>query len=95
MRTSIRGTVLFVGVCILASSAAWAQQDQSEAGRTPASIDLAVTYVPERAQLAPDNCGCFWLQGGGVDAAVTWRKGFGLAATFPAVMPRTSLQEWT
>lgn len=82
MRISIRGMVLLVGACIVASSTAWAQQVQSAVRQTPVSIDLAVTYVPERAQLAPGNCGCFWLQGGGVDAAVTWRKGLGLASSF-------------
>jgi hypothetical protein len=80
MRISIRGRVLLVGACILASSTAWAQQIQSGVKQTPVSIDLAFTYAPELAKLAHGSC-CFLLQGGGVDAGVTWRKGFGLAAS--------------
>jgi outer membrane protein OmpA-like peptidoglycan-associated protein len=34
----------------------------------------------ERAQVAPDQC-CFWFKGGGADAAVTFWKGLGLAAS--------------
>ena len=30
---------------------------------SPLSIDLAVTYTPERAELAPGNCGCFGCKG--------------------------------
>jgi hypothetical protein len=81
MRISIRGRVLLVGACILASSTAWAQQPQTATKQSPVSIDLAVTYAPERAQLVYGSC-CFWLQGGGADAAVTWRKGFGLASSY-------------
>jgi hypothetical protein len=46
------------------------------------STDVAVTYAPERAQIAPGNCGCFWLNGGGVDAAATFWKDIGVAASF-------------
>jgi hypothetical protein len=42
------------------------------------SIDLGATYSPERAQLVPGSC-CFWLQGGGADATVTFWRGFGIA----------------
>jgi outer membrane protein OmpA-like peptidoglycan-associated protein len=41
---------------------------------------LGVTYAPERTELTPGQC-CVWLQGGGADAAVTFWKGFGLAAS--------------
>ncbi len=78
MRSSICKKVLFAG-WLVAASAGWAQGG-SEPGRTPASIDLAITYSTEHAQLAPGTCGCFWLQGGGGDAAVTLWKGFGVAA---------------
>jgi len=80
MRISTRGRVLLVGACILASSTAWAQQAQNAAKQTPVSIDLAVTYTPERAQTMPNQC-CFWMQGGGVDASVTFWKGLGIAAS--------------
>jgi len=79
MRLSIRGGVFLAGTCLLAAVTCWAQQSSSN-GKV--STDLGITYDAERAQLAPGNRGCFWLQGGGVDGAVTFWKGFGIAATF-------------
>jgi len=76
MRTSICRKVLFAGLL----AAAFSGQAQSQPGHSPASIDLAITYSTEHAQLAPGTCGCFWLQGGGADAAFTLWKGFGVAA---------------
>ena len=81
MRSSIRGKALLAGACMLVGAAAWAQQPQAATKETPASFDLAVTYAPERAQLVPGNCGCFWMQGASAEAAVSWRKGFGLVAS--------------
>jgi hypothetical protein len=81
MRRSIRGTVLLVGACMLAGATAWAQQPYSGASPAMVSTDLAVTYATERAELAPGNCGCSWLQGGSADAAVTFRRGLGIAAS--------------
>jgi outer membrane immunogenic protein len=50
----------------------------------PASpaFDLALTYSPERGKIASTPCDCFWLQGGGADAAWTFYRGLGLAASF-------------
>jgi hypothetical protein len=79
MRTLLCRNVLFASLLATASGSGWAQV-QSEPGGTPASMDLAITYSTEHAQLAPGTCGCFWLQGGGADAAVTMWKGFGIAA---------------
>jgi outer membrane immunogenic protein len=76
MRTSIYSKVLLAGLLATASSG----HAQSEPGPTATSIDLALTYSTEHAQLAPGTCGCFWLQGGGADAAFTLWKGFGVAA---------------
>lgn len=45
-------------------------------------IDLAVTYAPERGKIASYPCDCFWLQGAGADAAMTFYRGLGLAADF-------------
>jgi hypothetical protein len=42
---------------------------------------VAITYAAERAEQAPGNCGCFWLGGGGTDAAATFYKGLGIAAS--------------
>jgi hypothetical protein len=75
MRSSICRKVLFAGL-FAATTAGWAQ---SEPG-TPVSMDLAITYSTEHAQLAPGTCGCFWLQGGAADIAFTLWKGFGIAA---------------
>jgi hypothetical protein len=48
---------------------------------TPVSVDVALTYAAERGQLAPSNCDCFWMNGAGLDAAVNFRRGFGLVAS--------------
>ena len=76
MRASICAKALFAGLLVTASSG----PAQSDLGHSPTSFDLAITYSTEHAQLAPANCGCFWLQGGGADAALTLWKGFGIAA---------------
>jgi len=74
MRKTICKKVLLVSVCLVA--AAPAQQAQKPA---PFYTDLSVTYAPERSEIVPGKC-CFWMQGGGADAALTFRKGFGIAA---------------
>lgn len=76
MRISVCGKVLLASVFAAASTGLWAQ-----ALKAPAFIDASVTYAAERAQIAPGNCGCFWLQGGGADVALTFWKGLGAAAS--------------
>lgn len=78
---TFRNISFFVGMCLLAALGAQAQKAPSAALQPGSSIDLAATYSPERAELAPGNCGCFWLQGGGVDAAYTFWKGLGAAVS--------------
>jgi hypothetical protein len=80
MRKLIREKALLVGACILASASVWGQQDNNKAERPRTSVDLGVTYAAERAYIAPGNCDCFWFNGGGADVAVTFWKGFGVAA---------------
>jgi hypothetical protein len=80
MSKTIARNTLLVGVFILAGAAACAQHAQPIAGRSSLSIDLGLTYVAERAKIAPGNCGCFWPQGGGADAAITFGKELGIAA---------------
>jgi hypothetical protein len=46
----------------------------------PTTTDLAITYVAERAKLASIECGCFWLEGGSMNVAVTFYRGLGVAA---------------
>jgi hypothetical protein len=43
------------------------------------SADVAVTYTAERAKVVGSGCGCFWLQGGSVDGALTFYHGWGVA----------------
>ena len=81
MRRSIRGRALLVSACMLAGATAWAQQPYPGASPAIVSTDLAVTYAAERAELAPGNCGCSWLQGGSADASVTFRSGLGIVAS--------------
>jgi len=80
MRIPICGKVLLAAVMITGSTSLWAQ-DTIGPNRKLLPIDTAVTYSAERTQLAPGNCGCFWLQGGGIDAGLTLWRGFGIAAS--------------
>jgi OmpA family len=82
IKSSLRGCVFLAGACLPAAVAGWAQQAPSAPKQSNVSVDLGITFDAERAQLAPGNCDCFWLKGGGVDGAVTFWKGFGIAATF-------------
>jgi hypothetical protein len=79
MRNSIGRKVLLASLCLM-SGAAWGQQKQSAVRQEPVSIDFTVTYAPERAQVVPSQC-CFWMQGGGADASVTFWKGLGVVAS--------------
>jgi hypothetical protein len=80
MHRTICGKVIIASVCLLAAATAWGQKIQYAAKDAPISIDLAVTYAPERAQVMPNQC-CFWMQGGGVDASATLWKRLGIAAS--------------
>lgn len=80
MRISICGKVLLASVVVTAITSASAQ-DTSAPRRMLLPIDMAVTYAPERTQIAPGNCGCSWLQGGGTDAGLILWRGFGIAAS--------------
>jgi outer membrane protein OmpA-like peptidoglycan-associated protein len=60
---------------ILAGTACWAQQKPETV-----STDLGITFATERSKVAPDDC-CFWFKGGGADVAVSFWKGWGIAAT--------------
>jgi hypothetical protein len=80
MRIKVRGRVLLVGACMLTGALGWRQQSQKPHVPATVSTDLAVTFAAERSQTVPGQC-CFWLKGGGVDAAVTFWKGLGITAT--------------
>jgi hypothetical protein len=76
MPGTFRPIVLFLGT--LTSLTGLAQQLPVKP--TPPEIDVAITYVAERAKIASVDCGCFWLQGGGMNVAVTFYRGLGVAA---------------
>ena len=80
MRISSRGKVLLVGACLLAGATSWAQQSQKPVAPDTVCTDLAVTIATERSQ-AMSGQGNFWFKGGGVDAAVTFKSGMGIAAS--------------
>ena len=80
MRKLIRGSMLLAGAGLFASIGIGAQVTASGLRHSTVSADLGVTFSLERAQIVPGRC-CFWLQGGGMDAAVPLGKGYGVAAS--------------
>jgi outer membrane protein OmpA-like peptidoglycan-associated protein len=70
---------------MMAGSLVWSQQSQTAAAKpaqkSAVTADFGLTFAVERAEVVPNQC-CFWFKGGGADAAVTFWKGFGLAAAF-------------
>lgn len=79
MRITICGRMLLAGICMISGLTAWAQAPKA-VQPPPVSGDLAVTFAVEHTQTAPMQSG-FWLKGAGADAAVTFWKGLGLAAS--------------
>jgi hypothetical protein len=76
MPGTFRHTVFLLGA--FSSLAGLAQQRTVKP--SPATIDVAITYVAERAKIASTPCGCFWLEGAGMNATVTFYRGLGVAA---------------
>lgn len=73
----VRNSVLLVGMLTM-SLAGLAQQRPATPSNT--TIDLAITYTAERAKIASVPCGCFWLEGGSMNTALTFYRGLGVAA---------------
>jgi hypothetical protein len=71
-------SVLLASTCLIAAVTALGQQSKGPREPSPISADLSLTYSVEESQLAPGNCGCFWFQGAGADAAFTLWKGLGI-----------------
>lgn len=84
MHISIRRSALLVSVFILTAIAASAQKPSDSSTFRWSSTEFGATYKAERADIVPDSCGCFWMQGGGVDGAVIFFHGLGGAAAFNA-----------
>jgi hypothetical protein len=57
-----------------------AQAQQKTVSTYTTDVDVAITYVAERAKIASVDCGCFWLNGGSGDFAITLFHGLGIAA---------------
>lgn len=79
MKRKILRDVLLFGGSVLMSLCAQAQQASPMSGHTT-DIDVAVTFVAERAKIVSVDCGCFWLYGGSTDIAFTFFHGLGVAA---------------
>jgi len=81
MRTTILASAFLVGVLTGGGPTADAQA-QSPAGQGfwLSSVDVAMTYTPERSKVTPSDNHHFWLQGGSIDAAFTFFHGLGVAA---------------
>jgi hypothetical protein len=70
-----RNSVLLLGALTMSLTGLTQQKAPSTT-----TTDLAITYVAERAKIASIECGCFWLEGGSMNAAVTFYRGLGVAA---------------
>jgi hypothetical protein len=80
-------------LCVVLTVAAYAQMQP-----LPRGIDIGVTYTVERTKIAATNCGCFWLQGGAIDANLPIYHGLGAAVSFSGghasnIAPGTDLSE--
>ncbi|MGA7217332.1 MAG: hypothetical protein WBX38_03405 [Candidatus Sulfotelmatobacter sp.] len=73
MIRKFRGVALLLGVAALTLPA-------KAQNSNPLSADVAATYTVEKSKIASVDCGCFWFQGGSLDAAVPLFRGLGAAA---------------
>ena len=78
MSAIIRNGVLLLGAVLSMNLVAQAQKKNVSTYTT--DVDVAITYVAERAKIASVDCGCFWLNGGSGDFAMTLFHGLGVAA---------------
>jgi len=84
MSKSLCGKVLLVSVWLLMSARGWAQaKPQGTPQATPVfgTMNFGLTYLTERAEIAPNSCNCFWMQGAGLDATYNLPKGIGLVGS--------------
>jgi hypothetical protein len=78
MQRIVRTAVLLAGALTMTMASA-AQQPSSENSLHVSSLDVAVTFSVEHAQVAAAGSPDFWLRGGSADAAVPFYGGLGLA----------------
>jgi peptidoglycan-associated lipoprotein len=79
----IRKGVLLLAIALSMGLVAQAQRPP-ESSRTT-DVDVAITYVAERAKIASIDCGCFWLNGGSGNFALTFFHGLGVAGDLTGV----------
>jgi len=82
MRTSIHGSVLLAGVCMIVGVVASGQETTS-ANRLSAAFDIAITYDASRANVIAGNS--FWMHGGGVQIHGQFWRGLGVVADVGAL----------
>ena len=75
--------LIAVGAASHASAQALPAAPHRTAG--PASIDLGVNYVADIANAPPGTCGCFTMQGGGVNARLRLTDRLSAVADFSVV----------
>jgi peptidoglycan-associated lipoprotein len=81
MRTTSLAIALLTGIVALGGTMSRAQdKTPSPSPSQGASTDLAATYSTEQGQVTPSGAGSFWFQGGSLDGAITFYRGFGFAA---------------
>jgi hypothetical protein len=74
MTNALRGIAVLLGALTLTLSAHAQQNGLS-------SVDFGLTYSVERAKIASTACGCFWMQGSGLDAALGLYRGLSVAVS--------------
>lgn len=75
------GNVILAGAILLGCVVVQGQSYRSLGRQALDSTSLALTYFSEHGQVAPGRCGCFWFNGGGVEAFTAPWKGWGAAAS--------------
>ena len=78
MSAIVRNGVLLLGAVLSMGMVAQAQQKPASIYTT--DVDIAIAYVAEQAKVASVDCGCFWLNGGSSNFAITLFHGLGIAA---------------
>ena len=80
MRTTSLSIALLTGIVALGGTMARAQENTPSPSKlSGSSTDLAATYTTEQGQVTPSGAGSFWMQGGSLDTAITFHRGFGFA----------------
>lgn len=74
------GCVMLLCGALASGMLAQGQQQKTASSGHTTDIDVAVTYVAERAKIASADCSCFWLHGGSANVAFTFFHGLGIAA---------------